>query len=478
MCTFRDVFKTFRKAPQAGLRSAPVPLAAFAFLITAHSGFTQAAGADSSGKASTEVLLQRDIEFPVSFPAAKLSGLTEWGQLSSPGPTQGRALLILLSGNTYDHNYWNLPNAGQQYSFTMAANRAGFATLNLDRIGLGNSSKPPANLVTNPNEADTIHQIITKFKTGDLSYLGFGKIILISHSGGYAVATDEALTYNDVDGLVISGFTHAAGPFVSQIVQIPASADPRLAPFHLPTGYLTNQPGERGRFYYNPPDADPAVIAEDESLRTTVTTGELSTESFSPLDVTTPVLTISGAQDRIFTVPGALPQAEAEYAFYPNAASQQTIIVPNAGHSIQLALNAAYTDDRILSWIKRIVAFGDVGGDLVEGGPDNDILAGDGRGKVIFGGSGDDTIIGVSGANVLSGGPGADQFIIGPKEGNDLILDFNGEAGDRLVIDPSLTFTIEPGNGAVTVIRLSNGGVLTLLGVKPDEFQTVWIVRS
>jgi hypothetical protein len=57
---------------------------------------------------------------------------------------RGAPLLILASGFTYDHQYWDLPVDGGKYSFVDAANRAGYATLNLDRLGLGSSDKPPA----------------------------------------------------------------------------------------------------------------------------------------------------------------------------------------------------------------------------------------------------------------------------------------------------------------------------------------------
>ena len=49
--------------------------------------------------------------------------------LDSPGPTQGRPLMILVSGFTYDHQYWDPAVGGGKYSFVDAANRAGYATL-------------------------------------------------------------------------------------------------------------------------------------------------------------------------------------------------------------------------------------------------------------------------------------------------------------------------------------------------------------
>ncbi len=473
MHSFRGKFEIFKTSRGSCIHGS-ISLAGIALLF-ALPGFGQRTG---------EEFVQRDIQFPVSIPAAGPALLTEWGQLSSPGTTKGRPLLILLSGGTYDHSYWSLPGAAATYSFVDAANRAGFAVLNLDRPGLGSSSKPPAGTLTAESEAATTHQIIAELRNGSIAPFGFGRVILVGHSFGSAVALEEAGVYQDVDGIVLTGFTHSAGPDLPQLLahQVAASTVPRLALENPPAGYSTSETGFRSLFY-NPSDADPEVIAQDDALRSTQTASEnntlgalLSGTAISGT-VTAPMLALFGAQDRIFSVPGG-SGAATEYLFYGSTASFQAVVVPDAGHSVQLASNAAYTDDRILSWIQRIVAFGGIGGDLVEGGPGNDILAGDGKGKAIFGGGGDDTLIGVSGNNVLSGGAGADRFVVGPKEGSDFILDFNGQQGDRLVIDPSLTFTVQPGSGAFTLIRLSNGGVLTLVGVRPAEFRTAWIIRS
>jgi len=429
--------------------------------------------------------VRADINFQVSLPAAGPAPLTEWGQLSSPGPIEGRTLLVLLSGATYDHTYWDMPGIGKKYSFVAAANHAGFATLNLDRLGLGHSSKPAADVLTMQSEADATHQIITNFKSGDMSFLGVGKVILVGHSLGSGIAVQEAGTYHDVDGVVLTGFAHAAGPNLPQVFGnlVEASTDPSLAVEQPQPGYLTIAPGHRDLFY-NAADADPRVIAVDEAHRQTVTTGE--NNSFGALlgnaaisnAITAPVLSIFGAEDRLFDVPGGVPQAEAEHTFFSNAASDQTIVVPRAGHSLQLAENARYTDTRIFDWINRVVKGGPIGGRIVQGGPGADVLAGDGRGNLILGGGGNDTIIAGIGINVLVGGGGADRFIFESGSGQDVILDFNGRQGDRLVVDSMLSYVIDARGRFGMTIRFSNGGSVTLANVAPSAFRTSWILAS
>jgi alpha-beta hydrolase superfamily lysophospholipase len=104
-----------------------------------------------------------------------------------------------VSGFTYDHQYWDLPVDGGKYSFVDAANRAGYATLNLDRLGLGSSDKPPAELTSIQNQADELHQIIQSLKSGALSSYGFSEIVLVGHSAGSAIVQTEAGIYNDAD---------------------------------------------------------------------------------------------------------------------------------------------------------------------------------------------------------------------------------------------------------------------------------------
>ena len=81
--------------------------------------------------------------------------------------------------------------------------------------------------------------------------------------------------------------------------------------------------------------------------------------------------------------------------------------------------------------------YGDAGDDHLNGNAGNDTLYG-GEGKDSFdGGQGDDTLIGGQGTDRLDGGPGNDTYIFNKGDGEDYIMDIDGEADKvRLEYEP------------------------------------------
>jgi len=81
--------------------------------------------------------------------------------------------------------------------------------------------------------------------------------------------------------------------------------------------------------------------------------------------------------------------------------------------------------------------YGDAGDDSLNGNAGNDTLYG-GEGKDSFdGGQGDDTLIGGQGTDRLDGGPGNDTYIFNKGDGEDYIMDIDGEADKvRLEYEP------------------------------------------
>jgi pimeloyl-ACP methyl ester carboxylesterase len=321
----------------------------------------------SLAAAETGGLRCTDVSFPVTLSAGDATVYNVVGALCSRGAIQGRTIQIALHGATYSHLYWDWPFEPELYSYVRRATAAEYAVLSLDRIGIGLSDHPPAAAVTIDVNAFVVHQIVAALRSGDLVVPAFGRVragrvALVGHSLGSVISIDEAATYGDVDGLVLTGVSHEVTPLLGEILGAlyPANLDPHFAGRDLPDGYLTSQPGLRTVFY-QAPFYDPQVVAVDEENKETVTTAELDT-AFPALDLSTgihvPVLVVVGDYDRAFCgapTCSASGTLAAEPSFYPADACVETAIVPETGHDVNLHFHAQTAYDTILDWMDRRV---------------------------------------------------------------------------------------------------------------------------
>lgn len=121
------------------------------------------------------------------------------------------------------------------------------------------------------------------------------------------------------------------------------------------------------------------------------------------------------------------------------------------------------------------LVFGNMGADTLVAGSGGDLLLGGQGDDLIQGGAGSDWISGDRGQNTLSGGGGADIFHAS-HTGVDLVTDFNAAEGDRVLVDPGVTYTVSQ-DGTDTVIALSTGGRMTLAGVDSATLSSGWLVQ-
>ena len=288
------------------------------------------------------------------------------GWLCGRPPLSGRTFQVLLPGATQTHLYWDVPLRPQQYSYVRALTNAGYATLNLDRLGSGQSDLPPGDHVTVEAQAYVVHQIVQALHAGQRPESSLGKVILVGHSTGSAIAAVEANRYADVDGLILTALLHTYAPTASVIVPvvfIPAARDPKFAHRHLPRGYQTTLPGTRVLFLYSP-NTDPDVIALSEKEGRDITPeGEFAgfarvvTSPALVQGIRVPILSVVGQYDAVFCTAPSCPEAQAEPAFYDchsqsagarnlvaticaPRAELELVVFPDAGHSLNLQRNA------------------------------------------------------------------------------------------------------------------------------------------
>jgi pimeloyl-ACP methyl ester carboxylesterase len=300
----------------------------------------------------------RDLRLPVAVLAGQPARYEVAATLCSPGSTRGRTLQVLVSGAGFDQHYWDFPYRPERYSYVRAATRADYATLNLDRLGSGASEYPPAAEVTVASDAFVLHQILGMVRTGRLAWLGFGRVVTVGFSVGAATAIQEAATYGDSDGVVVTGFLHHAGPLIGSFGSVihPAADDPMFARRHLPAGYLTTRPGARGRFFFNADTTDPKALEADERLKSTFTAGEgdgfaaVLRDSELSRAIQVPVLVVVGERDGLFCDDPVCSAATSEYQHYSPTAQLQVSIVPDAAHALNQHRNARDVFATIRTW--------------------------------------------------------------------------------------------------------------------------------
>ncbi|MFF3467677.1 alpha/beta fold hydrolase [Streptomyces sp. NPDC002619] len=310
----------------------------------------------------------RDIAIPVSIAQGQPARYRVWGQLCTPEHRPAATVQVLVSGLNYSHLYWDFPFRSSQYSYVRQANRAGYGTFNLDRIGIGRSSHPASAEVTLESNAYTIHQVVAALRGGAIAGRAFGTVMLVGHSYGSEIAKLEASAYRDVDALVLTGNAHTVSVSAQQnLAQLgqPVGQVPRLAAEVPPgdNGYATVQDAQRPEFMYNVADADPRVIALDIATKETNTLGELSTIGDADAPGVTallrlPILIADGADDKLACAPdatdcsSAATLAAAEQPFYPHS-PVDAVVIPRAGHAINLHRNAEMAYCTIINWANR-----------------------------------------------------------------------------------------------------------------------------
>jgi Ca2+-binding RTX toxin-like protein len=148
-----------------------------------------------------------------------------------------------------------------------------------------------------------------------------------------------------------------------------------------------------------------------------------------------------------------------------NAGNDSDILYGNKGED---TLSGGEGSDLLYGGQGSDIVYGNQGDDSLNGDLGNDILFGGQGNDIVNGGEGADRLAGNKGADTLVGGDGADTFIFGFSTGNDQVSDFT-VGTDSLQFDNGLTYTAQD-SGGNTLLTLSDGGTVTLIGVSKSEF--------
>lgn len=338
-------------------------------LIAAASGVLAGTAAADSG-----VSCHLDTGIPVALAAGQPANYRTNGELCATAAElrSGETVQLLIHGATYDHRYWDFGTfGGESYSYARALAADGYPTFAIDEIGTADTTPiVPSADVTLDSVAYVAHEIVQDLLAGRVAGTKFGKVIEVGHSQGSATTWQEAATYHDVAGVIITGATHSS-TFVTFATGIePATLDPDFAASGVDAGYVTTVPGARERLFYNSSDSDPAVIAHDEATKNILSAVLFASDASALLpsitrQIDVPVLVIMGSKDSLFCGAG-IPEVSAnctsgqgiatdEAPDYSAAAQLRACMVPGSGHDINLALNHDIEEQDALSWSNEYI---------------------------------------------------------------------------------------------------------------------------
>lgn len=321
--------------------------------------------------AAAAMLQCNDHTLNVTLAADKADIYQVIGTLCSQGPATGKTVQLLLHGITYARYYWDFPYQAEHYSYVRSATKRGYVTFNLDRIGNGASDHPTnSSLIDIDSNAYVVHQVVEALRAGQVGSTSFAKVIVVGHSMGSMVTARYASSYpGEADGIILTGFLHEINwdfAYASLIPNLyPALLDRKFIGQFTDENYLTSRPGTRGSAFYYLPNTNPQVITIDETLKQVATYAEFLTGpnvvyDNSSLQITGPVQFVIGQYDYLFCGPNVNCSDKAavqsyEEGFFSASACIETAVINDAGHVLNLHLNADATYAQMLSWADRHV---------------------------------------------------------------------------------------------------------------------------
>jgi pimeloyl-ACP methyl ester carboxylesterase len=281
--------------------------------------------------------------------------------LTIPDTRSRDELHLLLHGAAYDHRYWDWPVNPEVYSYTRWAADRGIATLAIDRIGNGSSTRPPGRENTIEAQSDVVDHLARAARSGLDDGPPFTRVVLVGHSLGSVVAGHAAAVHGCADAVVLTGYLPSSTRSPRRRQLVDAGFVPALERFpHLrglvDDDYLAPIAGGRARVMYWHEQADPAIIEIDEALTGTATRGELQDAASAGNVIRSsvvPTLVVVGQHDRFI---GARGTEVDGFVLTKRSAAETTSsfeyeVVPETGHCLNLHHTAHRAFAAITGWL-------------------------------------------------------------------------------------------------------------------------------
>ncbi|EUC48102.1 hypothetical protein COCMIDRAFT_88427 [Bipolaris oryzae ATCC 44560] len=142
-------------------------------------------------------------------------------QYCEPDGGSSDTIQVLTHGVGFDKTYWDLEYDNYNYSYVNSALDAGYSTLAIDRLGIGNSSHGnPFNEIQAQASLEAINSLTLQLRNGTICAIGrpFKKVIHVGHSFGSILSYWLSAKYpSNTDGLILTGFS-VSGQFLPYVI--------------------------------------------------------------------------------------------------------------------------------------------------------------------------------------------------------------------------------------------------------------------
>jgi hypothetical protein len=306
---------------------------------------------DYSAPVSDDEVTVTPIDFQVGNQLEPGSEYTLRGFLYEPAGREGCRTSILQANHALTTGawYWDIPYENERYSIARRIAEAGIPFLALNKLGYGqpghpyrSSDRPNGYTVTVEALADASHQVTQQLREDGYEHVG-----LIGHSAGSEESELQAGLYQDVDALILSGFTHLPTPEFTR--QYTVEETPRALADDYPFFFGDHE--TRDRFLFTDL-ADPELVRALHPLVNETPAGEIlsigpqPSRAVAPL-IDIPVLTLIAEADRIFSAEGALVDEPA----FLSSDDVTFNRYPGIGHGVEFHRNGAEITGDVVDWL-------------------------------------------------------------------------------------------------------------------------------
>jgi pimeloyl-ACP methyl ester carboxylesterase len=282
--------------------------------------------------------------------------------LTVPAQLRRAEIHVLVHGAGSDHRAWDWPMEPDRYSYVDWATRRGIATLTIDRIGCGFSSRPPGAEVTLERQADSLHQIVQALRRGLPGCPKFSRVALVGHSLGAVVVGTQAAMFGDADEVVLSGYVPTDGgdipPELFDIAFLPATQVQTRLRGLVDDDYWGQRPDiDDGSLAFHAPGVDADVMQAERQMLGTTTRVELLGAVRAGRFIATfdqPALVLIGQYDRLLLQEGDVDGHDVARRMAAVTGSNfHYEVVPDTGHVLNLHYTAHTTFAAISAWLDQ-----------------------------------------------------------------------------------------------------------------------------